>query len=194
MGQTTDELRNRIENQRDQFEDNINEIEGRVKNATDWRAQFDERPMTLMAVAFGGGALLGMLMGGGSDDGGDRSGRRMMYQPYSRPNGSGQRSAGTMGWITGSQGPHQGTDVGKNRAAEQLDTIRGALMGIGAKKLEEFLKESVSGFDQELESVQSKKDEQRGGQQDEVHSGTTAQRNEMRAGATSQGRQNPPVS
>lgn len=171
MGQTTDELRNRIEDQRDQFEDNINEIEGRVKHATDWRAQFDERPMVMIAAAFGGGALLGMLLGGGSDDSGGSS-RQSMYQSRTRQNG------GTMGWITGSQGPHKGTDVGKNKAAEQLDTIRGALMGIGAKKLEEFLKESVSGFDQELETVQSKKEEERGGGQIQSQSGSTTSQRE----------------
>jgi hypothetical protein len=187
MGQTTDELRNRIENQRDQFEDNINEIEGRVKHATDWRAQFDERPMALIAAAFGGGALLGMLLGGGSDDS-HQGQQRRMYQAQTRQNG------GTMGWITGSQGPHRGTDAGKNKAAEQLDTIRGALMGIGAQKLEDFLKGSVSGFDQELESVQGKKDEQRGGQQSELHSGSATQRQEIRAGVSTQGRDIPPVS
>lgn len=183
MGQTTDELRHRIEDQRDQFEDNINEIEGRVKHATDWRAQFDERPMVMIAAAFGGGALLGMLLGGGSGDSGGsersgQNGRRVMYQPYARPDGGSQREAGTMGWITGSQGPHQGTDVGKHKAAEQLDTIRGALMGIGAKKLEEFLKESVSGFDQELQNVERKKQEQRGGQQTHTQTSTASAQHE----------------
>lgn len=158
MGQTTDQLRHRIEDQRDQFEDNINELEGRVRNATDWRAQFDERPMVMIAAAFGGGALLGMLLGGGSDDSSSNVQRRPMYQSYPRQNG------GTMGWITGSQGPHEGTDAGKNKAAEQLDTIRGALMGIGAAKLEEFLKQSVSGFDEEMKTVQEKKAEERGEQ------------------------------
>src|ERR1039457_4370277 len=42
-------------------------VEGEVvKRAVDWRVQFEERPMSMIGLAFGGGVLLSTLIGGRS--------------------------------------------------------------------------------------------------------------------------------
>jgi ElaB/YqjD/DUF883 family membrane-anchored ribosome-binding protein len=61
MVQTSNQIEQHIQETRNDLSDNFNELEAKVKSAVDWRAQFDERPWTLMAVAFGGGLLLSAL-------------------------------------------------------------------------------------------------------------------------------------
>src|SRR5438067_13203916 len=64
MGETTDQIERQIEQKRNQLNQNFNELEQKVKAAMDWRRQFDERPGTMLAVAFGGGVLLSAMFGG----------------------------------------------------------------------------------------------------------------------------------
>jgi hypothetical protein len=56
------QIERHIEQTRNELSDNVNELEGRVKSVLHWRAQVEERPMTMMAMAFGGGVLLSALL------------------------------------------------------------------------------------------------------------------------------------
>jgi ElaB/YqjD/DUF883 family membrane-anchored ribosome-binding protein len=62
MGERADQIEQQIHQTRNELSENFNELEEKVKNAFDWRTQFEERPITMMAVAFGGGALLSALL------------------------------------------------------------------------------------------------------------------------------------
>ena len=62
MGDTSDQIERHIQETRDDLHDNFNELEEKVRTAVDWRAQFEERSMTMMALAFGGGMLLSALL------------------------------------------------------------------------------------------------------------------------------------
>ena len=64
MDEKPDQIMNHIESQRDQLGRNLNELEERVRRTTDWRAQVDRNPMLAMGVAFGGGLLIGSMVGG----------------------------------------------------------------------------------------------------------------------------------
>ena len=46
MGQTTDQIENQIENKREDLKSNLQELETRVKTATDWRHYFAEHTGT----------------------------------------------------------------------------------------------------------------------------------------------------
>jgi hypothetical protein len=63
MGKDSDELKQRIEAERSRLGQNLNELEYRVKSATDWRTHFNERPGLLLGAAFGLGFLLAMFKG-----------------------------------------------------------------------------------------------------------------------------------
>ena len=67
MGQTTDQIENQIENKREDLKSNLQELETRVKTATDWRHYFAEHTGTMIAAAFGGGVLLASMLGGRSN-------------------------------------------------------------------------------------------------------------------------------
>ena len=64
MGARSDQIKEHIEATRSELGNNLNELENRVKRATDWRRQFQENPMTVLTVAFGGGVLLSSMLGG----------------------------------------------------------------------------------------------------------------------------------
>jgi len=64
MGETPDQIERHIYEKRSELGENINELQQKVKTAVDWRAQFDQRPMTMLGLAFGGGLLLSMFFGG----------------------------------------------------------------------------------------------------------------------------------
>ena len=54
MGERTDQIEQQINRTRDDLGENFDELEQKVKGAFDWRTQFEERPMTMLAIAFGG--------------------------------------------------------------------------------------------------------------------------------------------
>ena len=53
MGETSDQIERHIQETRNDLGDNFSELEDKVKTAVDWRAQFEERPGTMLALAFG---------------------------------------------------------------------------------------------------------------------------------------------
>src|ERR1700682_4032656 len=64
MGEKPDQIEQHIYETRSELGENIQELQSKVKHAVDWRAQFEERPWTMVGLAFGGGVLLSALMGG----------------------------------------------------------------------------------------------------------------------------------
>lgn len=164
MGETTDQIRSRIDDQRHQLEGNLEGIEDKFKqtseqvqekvhNATDWRYQFNERPMVGIGIAFGAGALLaGMLGGGGSKDSNRQSQQSYGYQPQHQS--------------------HGGTDVGKQHMSNTMDNIKGALMSVAAAQAKSFLGQSVPSFDDEYRKVE---DESKSGGSQRKTSGDTSQ-------------------
>ena len=62
MGETSDQIERHIQKTRSDLRDNFSELEEKVKTAVDWRAQFEERPVTMMALAFWGGVFLSVLL------------------------------------------------------------------------------------------------------------------------------------
>jgi hypothetical protein len=62
MGEKSDQIEQQINRTRNDLSENFSELKHRVRTTLDWRAQFEERPMTMMAVAFGGGLLLSAIL------------------------------------------------------------------------------------------------------------------------------------
>ena len=69
MGAKPDEIVERIDRQRDRLGENLQELETRFRDVTDWRVQYSRHPWTMLGIAFGGGLLLGAWLGGSSSDG-----------------------------------------------------------------------------------------------------------------------------
>lgn len=158
MGETADSIRRDIDRERNQLEDNLESIEARVrdtttqvqdkveevqekvKDATDWRAQFEKRPMVGLAVAFGGGVLLASMLGGGNDRRSSSGSYYGGYQPQSQGFSSYQGNGGM--------------DVGKQHASSTFDNVKGALMGVAAAQLKNVLSDALPGFSDEYRQVE----------------------------------------
>ena len=110
MGQTTSQIENYIDHTRADLGSNLQELEQKVKSATDWKCQFQKNPMTMLGAAFGGGVLMAAVLGGGNR-------RRRDDFRYAEPRPLSQ---------------HAGTERQKQKALETWDNVKGALIGAGA--------------------------------------------------------------
>jgi hypothetical protein len=131
MGQTTDQIENQIENKREDLKSNLQELETRVKTATDWRHYFAEHTGTMIAAAFGGGVLLATMLGG-------RSNRASLRQAV----GS---SESARPWTSGT----------KHEVLENLDSIKSALVGAATTRFKSILGEVVPGFTEHLAKTEA---------------------------------------
>ncbi len=135
MGKTTNQIETHIERTRDDLGSNIHELEQKVKSVTDWKYHFQNMPMTMMGVAFGGGVLLAAMLGGGRK-------RSRSFSSYAEPAG---------------HAPHAGTDRQKHQALETWDNIKGALIGVAASRFKDFVGEVVPGFNEQFQNTQHPK-------------------------------------
>ena len=138
---TTSQVQDKVEDVQHQVQDKVEEVQAKVKDATDWRTQFDRRPMVGVAVAFGGGVLLASMLGGGSKDQsrGTYGGYQPQYQGFSGSQGQG------------------GTDIGRQHVSSTFDNVKGAVMGVAAAQLKAVLADALPGFDDEYKQVENEK-------------------------------------
>jgi len=61
MGQASDEIESQIQSTREDLRANLDELEGRVKSAVDWREQYRRNPALALGLALAGGFLLAGL-------------------------------------------------------------------------------------------------------------------------------------
>jgi hypothetical protein len=83
-----DEIEDHIKSTQRELGSNLQELENKVKDATDWRVQFERHPMALLGAAFAGGILLSAGLGGrrrGGDDPGSHVHAPNLSMPSSRP-------------------------------------------------------------------------------------------------------------
>ena len=139
MGQTSDQIETHIESKREDLKSNLQELEGRVKSATDWRHYFSQNPAMMVAAAFGGGVLLSALMR-----------KRRTSEPSSSVPSS----------IDAARSVQTRTN---HEVLDKLDAIKSALVGVAATKFKGILSEVVPQFSEHL--VQAER--QRGAQPDE---------------------------
>lgn len=61
MVQESDRIKQHIDETRAELGRNLSKLEKCVRDVVDWRAYFDQDPLKLLAVAFSGGLLLGLI-------------------------------------------------------------------------------------------------------------------------------------
>jgi hypothetical protein len=131
MGETPDQIERHIYEKRNELGENINELQQKVKTAVDWRAQFDQRPLAMVGLAFGGGLLLSMLIGGrrNSRDSSSRWSRHRRWKAEER------QEKGTSAW----------------------DNIRDAVFAIAGSKLSRLIEDVVPGFTEQFKKRQTER-------------------------------------
>jgi hypothetical protein len=141
MGETTNQIEWEIAQKRSELSDNLIELKQRAKAAVDWRSQVEERPGTMLAVAFGGGIVLSALF----------SALRGPAKVYAeRPSGN-DADYDRPATKTSAQSPSKpATTTRKN-----LDALGGALLGIVATRATSVLEGILPGFQTEFERAKN---------------------------------------
>ena len=148
MGDTSNQIERHIQETRNDLGDNFNELQEKVRTAVDWRAQFEERPMTMMALAFGGGILLSALLPS------QRTSSRRTSA--SRRDTSSERHRSDLS-------PKLPNEYNDNAASplRAWDAVKGALVGVATTKLSRFIEDVLPGFAREFTRAQGGEDPDR---------------------------------
>ena len=142
MGETSDQIERHIQETRNDLGDNFSELENKVKTAVDWRAQFEKRPGTMLALAFGGGIVLSALLP------------------------SGHRSRGTYdeGWkpatnrdLTPSLQSASSPTGKPSETRQTVEALAGALVGVAGTRASRFIDSLLPGFEREFSSAKAAK-------------------------------------
>jgi len=142
MGETSDQIERHIQETRNDLGDTFSELEDKVKTAVDWRAQFEQRPGTMLALAFGGGVILSALL---------PSSRRSRI-----PHDVGWKSATNRDLTPSLQSATPLT--GKPSETRQtVEALAGALVGVAVNRASRFIDSLLPGFEREFSSAKAAK-------------------------------------
>jgi hypothetical protein len=123
MGETISQIERDLEAERVDFGRNLNELETKARQITDWRHHYRNHPAQLLGAALATGVVLGIIAGG-------------------RSNGRSDYSSSAV--------PDSGVPRPRNRALQRLENdwqhISDALMGVASAKVMEFVGNVVPGF------------------------------------------------
>ena len=141
MGETTNQIEWEIAQKRSELSNNLIELKQRAKAAVDWRSQVEDRPGTMLAVAFGGGIVLSALF----------SALRGPAKVYAeRASGNAVEYDGPSSQTSAQSPSEVATATRKN-----LDALGGALLGIAATRTTSFLEGILPGFQREFERAKN---------------------------------------
>jgi hypothetical protein len=141
MGETTNQIEWEIAQARSELSGNLIELKQRAKAAIDWRAQVEERPGTMLAVAFGSGIILSALF----------SALRGPAKVYAeRPLGNAVDYDSPIAKTSARPPSKLASATRKN-----LDALGGALLGIVATRATSILEGILPGFQSEFERARN---------------------------------------
>jgi hypothetical protein len=143
MGERTKQIEREIEETRNALSENFSELERKVKSAVDWRSQFEERPGTMLALAFGGGLILSALLPAfhrsrkDDDDvrqaAADLDDSGLAFQSSSRPAGK------------------------PSETRKTVEALTGALLGVAVNRASGFIESLLPGFEHEFSKAKAEK-------------------------------------
>jgi hypothetical protein len=142
MAETSDQIERHIQQTRNDLGDNFSELQEKVKTAVDWRAQFEERPGTMLALAFGGGIVLSALL----------------------PSGRRSRSTYDEGWkpapnrdLTPAMQSATPPAGKRNETRQTVEALGGALVGVAVNRVSRFIDSLLPGFEREFSNAKAAK-------------------------------------
>jgi dienelactone hydrolase len=144
MAEQTDQLEKHIQFKRTELGQNLEELESKVKRASDWHTYFERYPMTALGLSFGGGILLSMMLSNGSS----RS-RRIADSVDWQEN---QPRAAALDY------PRRNAGGARDKVVETVDTIKSALLGLATAKVHDILSDAIPGFREQFQKAERHKD------------------------------------
>jgi hypothetical protein len=153
MGDNAEQVERHIEERRNHLSKDLSELERKAKEAVDWRAQVDQRPGTMLGIAFGAGIILSAIFGGG---GSRRSRSRRIDE-----RGAQEPISPLKAYSSDSNADYQdemarGEDRRGSAVNQTFENVKGALMGVAIAKCEDFLEEVLPGFGAQYRKVEAR--------------------------------------
>jgi hypothetical protein len=144
VGEKANRIESHIQQQRRECRDNLLELKQKVRRSVDWRVQCEERPMTMVGIAVGGGALLSILIGGRS--------RSRSEKPSSvdRPIHFNDAPIPRPDFESGASRVYH-----ERNAAGTWEILKGALLGLAATKLQGLVEDLLPGFQEEYRKAEA---------------------------------------
>ena len=141
MGETANQIESEIAQRRTELGDNLIELKQKAKATIDWRLHVEERPVTILAVAFGGGIVFSALF----------SALRGPAKVYAeRP------SSNTAEYDSAiSRTSARPTSRVASSTRNNLDALGGALVGMLATRTTGILDGILPGFQREFERARN---------------------------------------
>ena len=130
MGQTPSEIEAYIDHTRSHLSADLEELEQKVKSATDWRQHFRRNSVAMLGAAFGGGIALALALNGRKNRGVSQS------------------------------EPARYRQTGFKLGAEALETwglIKGAMLGVATTHVTNYIGEFIPGFSDHLHRARTAK-------------------------------------
>jgi hypothetical protein len=150
MGEKPDQIERHIQHQRSELEDNISELEEKVKSAFDWRTQFQERPGIMLGAAFLGGAVVSALLPSTSSITSKVSPRRRTSQdpwtPYTNRETPSTSRETAPHLETHSTGSTYSSGYSASKTSETWENLKNAAIGMATTRISQFIEELVPGF------------------------------------------------
>jgi Protein of unknown function (DUF3618) len=125
MDEPADKIEAHIDRTRERLGSNLRELEHKVDAATDWRAQFRARPHLFLGGAIAGGALLAAVL-----------------RPKSSQQVFDSSDESQLGLVS-----RNGVNA-QEQALELWNDIKGALIGVAAMRVTEYISDLIPGFDE----------------------------------------------
>ena len=125
MDKAADKIEAHIDRTRERLGSNLRELEHKVDAATDWRAQFRARPHLFLGGAIAGGALLAAVL-----------------RPKSSQHVFDSSDESQLGLVS-----RNGVNA-QEQALELWNDIKGALIGVAAMRVTEYISDLIPGFDE----------------------------------------------
>lgn len=122
MDETADKIEAEIDDTRERLTENLQELESKFDEVTDWQAHFRRRPHVFLGAAFIGGLALAHAL---------------------RPSANGGREP-SLGAVPRAPEPNSL----RTQASDFWSNIQGALIGLASARVVDYLGELVPDFDQ----------------------------------------------
>jgi hypothetical protein len=142
MGERPDQIEQHIRKERSVLEQNFSQLEAKVKDAFDWKTQFQQHPGMLLGAAFVGGALLAAILPKSDEDDHDETpvvaARTNSFAETATPSAAEGDSIPSSAYSAYTKT--------RNATSETWDTLKAAAIGLATARVSEYVDQLVPGF------------------------------------------------
>ena len=154
MGETSQQIEESLRAERASLDHNLRELEGRARQAVDWREHYRKHPGVAVGLAFGAGMLMGLMTVGadedaGDDRGGDQRAARTSTIVTPTPHAA-ERGDSRLASLSRSLKQSDAVARAQHQARDVVERIAESLLALASTKIVGYIGDSIPGFADEF--------------------------------------------